>query len=159
MPSKLLQTALSYIDAFKTLSSDSFLAVMAPTAIQEFAPASITPPGPMDPTGFANHISKLSNVLAGFPVYPKEIYENEEKRQVTLWCTSLAIFRDEVRDDSFTDAEWSYRGEYIFILTMDESGEKIVRVIEFLDSSGTQRLWELMARAKKNLQDRRENAG
>ena len=62
------------------------------------------------------------------------------------------MFRDDVKDAGLSDEEWSYRGEYIFILTMDESQEKIIRVLEFVDSKGTDRLRELMARARANLE-------
>lgn len=62
------------------------------------------------------------------------------------------MFRDDVKDGGLSDEEWSYRGEYIFIFTMDESQEKIIRVLEFVDSKGTDRLRGLMARARANLE-------
>ncbi|KAJ5081883.1 hypothetical protein NUU61_010147 [Penicillium alfredii] len=153
MPSTLRQTALTFIDGFKSLSADSFLAVLAPTSIHKFAPSSISVPPDLDPNTFAHHVQNLRNVLSGFPVFPKEIFENEEKRQVTVWATSLAIFRDEVKDKALSDEEWAYRGEYIFIFTMDESREKIVNILEFVDSKGTERLRELMARARRKLEN------
>ena len=149
---KLTQTALKFLSGFQSLSPDTFLAVLSPTAIHEFAPASCSPPAPKTPTALANHITTLKQVLASFPVHPKEIFENEEKRQVTIWATSLAVFRDDVKDAGLSDEEWSYRGEYIFILTMDERQEKIMRVLEFVDSKGTNRLRGLMARARANLE-------
>jgi uncharacterized radical SAM superfamily Fe-S cluster-containing enzyme len=46
---------------------------------------------------------------------------------------------------------WRYKGEYMFMLWMDESGEKVVRVVEFLDSKGTADvLMPLMRRAREN---------
>ena len=149
---KLTQTALKFLSGFQSLSPDIFLAVLSPTAIHEFAPASCSPPAPKTPTTLANHITTLKQVLAGFPVHPKEIFENEEKRQVTIWATSLAVFRDDVKDAGLSDEEWGYRGEYIFIFTMDESQEKIIRVLEFVDSKGTDRLRVLMARARANME-------
>lgn len=152
MGSKLRQTALTYLEGFQTLSSDSFLAILAPNAIQRFAPASCSPPPPMTPIAFANHIKHLREVLLGFPVFANEIFVNEEKSQVTIWATSETQFRDECKDGDTPAAEWLYRGEYIFILTTDPSHEKIVEIIEFVDSKGTERLRDLMSRARRNLE-------
>lgn len=58
-------------------------------------------------------------------------------------------------DEGLSDEEWGYLGEYIFIFTMDESGKGIVRVLEFVDGKGTERLRGLMARARRNLQMKR----
>jgi hypothetical protein len=156
MSSKSRKTVLSYLEGFKTLSPDMFLAFLAPTAIHRFAPASLSPPEPMSPKAFASHLDKLQEVLAEFPVLPKEIFDNEEKGQVTIWATSQAKFKEECKDDGLTEEEWAYEGEYIFIFTLDESKEMIVDIVEFLDSKGTERLRELMVRARKNLQVKKD---
>lgn len=156
MPSKSRETALSYLEGFKTLSPSIFLAFLAPTTIHRFAPASLSPPEPMSPKAFASHLDKLQEVLAEFPVFPKEIFDNEEKGQVTIWATSKAKFKEECKDDGLTEEEWAYEGEYIFIFTLDETKERIVDIVEFLDSKGTERLRELMVRARKNLQVKRD---
>lgn len=64
-----------------------------------------------------------------------------------MWC-------DEVMDlDGMTEQDWRYEGEYIFVLDFEENerGEqKVKRILEFVDSKGTERLRELMARARAN---------
>lgn len=42
-----------------------------------------------------------------------------------------------MKDDEISQTEWVYKGEYIFLLAMDETGKKIIRIIEFLDSKAT----------------------
>lgn len=69
-----------------------------------------------------------------------------------MWATSVANFRDEVKDDGISDEEWGYRGEYIFVLSLDESRERVQDVLEFVDSLGTERLRGLMRRARGNLE-------
>ena len=76
---------------------------------------------------------------------------NEKERQVVVWATAVPTFRDEVMDPGVSAEEWKYQGEYIFILDFDESAEKVKRVVEFLDSKGTERLRESMKRATSNL--------
>ena len=50
-----------------------------------------------------------------------------------------------------TKEDWRYEGEYVFILDFveDERGEqKARRILEFLDSKGTERVRGLMKRAR-----------
>ena len=90
--------------------------------------------------------------MTGFPVTAKEYTESESCNQVTVWATSKAIFRDDVKDD---EEEWEYEGEYVFMFWMDGSGERIERTVEFLDSLGTrERLMKLMRRAEENRERR-----
>jgi len=98
--------------------------------------------------------------MTGFPVTGKEYIESESANQVTVWATSRTIFRDDVKDDGIGEEEWVYEGEYIFMLWMDESGEKIVRTVEFLDSKGTvEKLGALMKRANDNRDKRAVGEG
>lgn len=155
MSSKLHQTALAYIGGFRTLSPEAFLSILAPSAEYQLAPASLNLPQSIDAATFANHLGGLREVLVGFRVHPKEILENEGLGQVTIWATSETIFHEKTKGDNVSADDWKFQGECIFILTMDESQEKVVRIVEFLDSKATERLKELMARARKNLNTKR----
>jgi len=54
-------------------------------------------------------------------------------------------------DEGLSKGEWVYEGEYVFMFWMDESGERIERTVEFLDSKGTEEvLRPLMVRARGN---------
>ena len=82
---------------------------------------------------------------------PKEVIESQDSNQVVVWAMSETCFRDEVKDAGIPEDEWAYKGEYMFVFTMDESGEKIERVLEFLDSKKTKdTLLGLMERARRN---------
>lgn len=88
-----------------------------------------------------------------FPVTAKEIHVNEAGRQVTIWANATPEWKKEAMGERKGEEgrkEWEYTGEYIFILDVDEEG-KIVRVLEFLDSLGTERLRGLMVRARENV--------
>lgn len=80
--------------------------------------------------------------------------EDEKLNRVVVWATSEAKFREEVMDGN-DEEDWVYKGEYVFIFSMDESG-KIERVVEFLDSKVAEKVMRLTGRAKENL-ERREN--
>ncbi|CAL5866704.1 uncharacterized protein PFLUO_LOCUS914 [Penicillium psychrofluorescens] len=156
MSSKLHQIALAYIDGFRTLSPEAFLSILSPSAKHKFAPASLKLPESMDAAAFADHLGSLREVIASFPVYPKEIWENEALGQVTIWATSETIFHEKAKGDNASADDWKFQGEYIFILTMDESQEKVEEIVEFLDSKATERLRELMAQARKNLSEKKD---
>ena len=64
----------------------------------------------------------------------------------------------DLNDAGITDEEWAYRGEYIFILTMDDTGWKADRVINFVNSKGTKWLRGLMMRVSANKVQREKAA-
>lgn len=155
MPSQRLLTAQQFISYFTTLDNAILEPLLTESYHHQFAPAALNPPGPFDRTGFLTHLGGLKDIMSGFPVFAKEYIESESTNQVVVWATSKAQFREEVKDDGIPENEWEFGGEYVFMLTMDESGEKIVRCVEFLDSLATKRLLELAARARGNLEKRK----
>ena len=153
--SKLRQTAEKFINHFKTLDAAAVKAIIADDYRHEFAPASINPPGPFDRQGWLEYHSTLGELLVGFPVTVKEYLVSESSNRVTVWATSGITFREDVKDNEDPQEDWSYQGEYVFMFTMDETGEKIRRTVEFLDSKATaDRLMPLFNRARENKQKR-----
>ncbi|TVY84262.1 Uncharacterized protein LSUE1_G000871 [Lachnellula suecica] len=149
MTSIRYRTAIRFIEAFDKLSVETFLALQTPACEHVFAPASLSLP-PKNNETFSAHITGLQALLESFPVIPIEVQENPDKNQVLIWATSQANFHHDLKDSGISDEQWTYKGEYMYLLSMDGSGEKIDRVVEFLDSQGTERLHGLLARAKHN---------
>jgi ketosteroid isomerase-like protein len=146
----LHQTATSFLAAFENLSATDHLALRAPSCLQIFAPASLKPPAPKTNEDLANHLNNdLRLVLDHFPVTAKEMHVNEAGRQVTIWATSNPKFKVEAMGGGSAE-KWDYIGEYVFILDVNDE-EKIVRILEFLDSLATERLRGMMDRAKENI--------
>ncbi|CEN61078.1 hypothetical protein ASPCAL07744 [Aspergillus calidoustus] len=151
MSSTRLLTAQKYISHFTNLDKDLLASLLSEAYTHEFAPTSLNPPGPFTKTGFLAHGASLSEIMTGFPVTAKEYFECEGSNRVVVWATSEPHFREEVMDGD--EEEWRYRGEYVFMFWMDESGDRIERTVEFLDSAATKdRLFGLMARARANLE-------
>lgn len=75
---------------------------------------------------------------------------------MTIWATSNATFREEAKDED-SGLDWSYHGEYIFILILNQTGDKIERIIEFLDSQKVVEVRVLIERARRNVAARKEN--
>ncbi|QSS59700.1 hypothetical protein I7I51_09136 [Histoplasma capsulatum] len=149
-PSKRLETAKKFIANFSTLSTETLEAILAENFVYQFAPASMNPPGPFDKKGLIQHISGIHAILSGIPVTAKEYVESESSNQVTVWATSQAIFREELKVEGLSEAAWALEGELVFLLWMDETGAKLVKIVEFLDSQKMVTLLELVQRAKEN---------
>lgn len=149
--SSRLRTAKSYIAFFTTLDTSLLAPLLSDDTFEHImAPASLAIP-PLNKSEFLSHSADLGKIMSGFPVVAKEYHESESSRSVVVWATSKTEFREVVKRGEGGDG-WEYEGEYVFILTMDASGERIVRVVEMLDSLKTEReLRPLMRRAKERM--------
>ncbi|KAL4812704.1 hypothetical protein BDW67DRAFT_188388 [Aspergillus spinulosporus] len=147
--------AQKFISYFTALDNAILEPLLAEAYHHQFAPAALNPPGPFDRAGFLAHLVRLKDIMSGFPVFAKEYIESQSTNQDVVWATSKAQFRDELKDDRIPESEWEFGGEYVFMFTMDEDGEKVVRCVESLDSLATKRLLELAARARVNLEKRK----
>ncbi|OJJ50332.1 hypothetical protein ASPZODRAFT_128949 [Penicilliopsis zonata CBS 506.65] len=146
-----LRIARRFIDHFAKLEIDILHTILADEYHHQFAPASLDPPGPFDKQGLLDHHIALREVMVGFPVTAKEYIDSESESCVTVWATSRVQFRDDVKGPDDSEADWAYEGEYIFLISFDATGERIVRTVEFLDSKQTaDRLVGLMERAREN---------
>jgi hypothetical protein len=150
MTSTRVQTVLKFLGAFETLDLETLASVRSPSCLQTLAPASISPPPPVDNAKFLANKAALKEIVTGFPVNPKEIMEDQQKNKVIVWATGRALWRDEVKDHGITEEEWAWTGEYMLIFDMDQTGEKIEHMLEFVDSKATVQLPGLIARARTN---------
>lgn len=138
--------ALAWCASFQDLDADANLALRTPDCIHNFAPASLNMPS-LSNDQFAVHIQDLKAILSSFPVTPKQIFAQEGSRQVAIWATSDARFREEVKSVD-PKLNWSYYGEYMFVLQLYRAGDKIEQIAEFLDSKKVLDLGEVMTKAK-----------
>ncbi|KAF4967678.1 hypothetical protein FSARC_4813 [Fusarium sarcochroum] len=148
----LNQVATAFINVFDTLEADSHVALRVANCMHTFAPSSVNPPPPMTNQDWANHLGKLQLIMTGFPITPKEIHVNVTKSQVVIWATAIPKCKEEVKrlKEGDDGKEWNYVGEFMFILNVDEES-KISRIVDFLDSLGTDRARGLMIRAWDNV--------
>lgn len=126
--------------------------VLADDYTHHYAPSSIPQQGPFDRQGLINFVIGLKRIIKTYPMTIKESIDSESRNVVTVWTTGLASFHDELQDGSMSKEEWQYTGEYIFLLYMNETGDKLIKTVEFLDSKATvDKLMATVARASGNL--------
>ncbi|KAF2475884.1 uncharacterized protein BDR25DRAFT_89219 [Lindgomyces ingoldianus] len=152
MSSALRETATRFISAFKDLSTEDHLALRTSDCLHIFAPASLNLPAPQSNDAFAEHLGRLRLIIEHFPVTAKEIHVNEPCHQAVIWATGQPEFRSEVMGKDPIAESWKYTGEYVFILDLDDTCLKIKRIVEFLDSKGTEKLLRMTAKARENLE-------
>jgi len=149
MPSARYKTAMAFIGDFETLDVPTMLSRRTNECVHTFLPSSIAMP-PKDNTAFGEHVSRIREIMPKFPVTAKEVMEDEGKNTVIIHAVSQAYFHDSVKDEGIPSDDWRYQGEYIFMLTMTEAGDKVNKVVEFVDSKGTQTVLGLIKRARAN---------
>jgi hypothetical protein len=157
MDSIRIKTAKSFIDAYSGLRVEDFLPLLADDYSHSFAPASAERLTTKNKTEIAELISALHGVMRGFSVSIKEAIDSESSNKVVIWATSEALFREEAKDAGAPEEAWKYTGEYVLIFTTDDSGERITRLVEFVDTKGTDRMMELVVRAMKNMEERKKD--
>ncbi|THY20332.1 hypothetical protein D6D01_06794 [Aureobasidium pullulans] len=147
------QTALAFISAFSTLDPQLFTSLCTSTCTHHFLPSSMHMPA-LSSSAFASHIATLSQVLRSFPVTVSDIMFDERRGKVIMHATSVTEFWEDGMDEGMGEEEWRYKGEYVFVFEFEggegEEAVKIKRVVEFVDSLGTERLRGLIKRAKEN---------
>jgi len=157
MSSRKRTTALKFLETFSTLDSTTNTSLRAPNCRHTIAPMSLGYTPDMTNEQWVTHLEPLKQILTAFPVTPTEIFEDEGSKQVTVWATSDAVFKDEVKDDD-QSVEWRYQGEYMFVFLFNDDDNKIERILEFVDSRRVLEVRELFARAMGNLMAREKRS-
>jgi hypothetical protein len=140
--------ALAFLETFKDLNYEANISLRATDCRHSFAPGSL---GIKDKNNeqFASHVKSLQQIIKGIPVSVKQIFGGSN--EITIWATSETLFREEVKERN-PSLRWKYEGEYIFVLTLDDAGEKIQHILEFLDSKKVEEVRTLMQVAKATLE-------
>lgn len=149
----LVATASAFLQVYTTLDTEALSKILSDNYVLEFAPASMNLPGPLDRDAQLARINSIKDVMSSFPVKTKHIWPNLPLRQVLVWAHSETRFLDHLKHGG-NEGEWDLKGEYMFLMTMDESGERIEHVLEFLDSKATADIVVAVGRAmekKKSL--------
>lgn len=154
MASAQEQAALHYISSFATLDMPALTSIHGKDFHHEFLPASLST-SPRTSAQWAQHIQGLSDILAGFPVEAEEVFHDVGRDVVAVRATSRVEWRKEVMKGG---EGWEYEGTYVFFFYFEGNGErngeepKVKRIVEFVDSKGTERFRELVNRARTNLE-------
>jgi hypothetical protein len=129
MPSsKRRETAIAYFRAFETWDIDTLLSrYLTHTCTHQIAPASVGGAiGVLNNEQWATRVRALTGVIKSCCFTAKEIVENDAANKLVLWMDGHVVFSDKDIGE--------FKGEYMFLLEFEESGERVRRIVEFVDS-------------------------
>ena len=149
--SSRMRTAKAYLSTLATLDMTTLSGVLSDEYTLTICPATLSLPA-MDKDAYISRMSSLRAVLVGLPVTYLDIIESESSNSVWIHGTAVPEWKKEAKGDGEeVEGEWDFKGEYVFMLWMDESGEKVVRCVEMVDSLGMGKMGGLFAKAMANV--------
>lgn len=145
--SPLVAKAETYFYTLAAIDTDRLDTLLAPDYTHTFLPASAGLDPTMDRDTFIGRIGSLRNVLTHLRVAIIETWSNDAGRTITAHATNSPQFADSLKRPEDAEGEWDFEGEYMWILTFDESCDKIIRSVEFVDGAATEKLKAQMGKA------------
>lgn len=136
-PTKQKQTALAVVAAFNNMDIDAIISHRAPSCMRHILPSSLNIP-PSNNTEYAEHLQKLIPVFSNFNLTVQDTVEDKDAHRIVMWLKAQA--------DTLAG---EYKNEYMWTLDFDETGEKIVRMHEFVDTLVNRDFWPKLSKAMK----------
>jgi hypothetical protein len=133
------QTALAVVAAFNKMDVDSIISHRSPGCMRHILPSSLNL-APMNNTEYATQLQKLVAIFLNFNLTVHDIVEDREAHRIVMWLKARA--------DTLAG---EYANEYIWTLDFDETGEKIIRMHEFVDAVVNRDFWPKLSAALKEL--------
>ncbi|ORY71826.1 uncharacterized protein BCR38DRAFT_418164 [Pseudomassariella vexata] len=119
------QTALAAIDSYNQWSISAIMAFRDPSCTHEILPKSLNQPL-MDNKKYEAYFSSMIPAFKSFKVVVQDVFEDEKENKVVVWAESTA--------DSVIGP---YANEYMLAFYFNEAGDKVVRMLEFVDSKNS----------------------
>ena len=94
----------------------------------------------MNNTEYATQLQKLTAVFQNFTLTVHDVVEDREAHRIVMWLKARA--------DTLAG---EYVNEYMWTLDFDETGEKIIRMHEFVDTVVNREFWPKLSAALKEL--------
>lgn len=136
------QTALAVVAAFNRMDVEAIISHRSPGCMRHILPSSLNL-APMNNTEYATQLQKLTAVFQNFDLTVHDVVEDREAHRIVMWLKARA--------DTLAG---EYVNEYMWTLDFDETGEKIIRMHEFVDTVVNREFWPKLSAALKELRKR-----
>ncbi|SLM35095.1 hypothetical protein LPUS_04143 [Lasallia pustulata] len=117
------QTANALITAFNNMDIPSIMALRAPESTQQVVPLRFNFPCQDNPA-YERRMNFIARAFDNFHLEVKEVIEDVTARKIVMWLSANG-------DTKLGE----YRNEYMWTMEFDESGGKIVKMKEFVDTA------------------------
>lgn len=138
-PSKQRQTALAVVDAFNKMDIEAIISHRSPGCMRHILPSSLNLT-PTNNTDYEAHLDRLIPIFENFSLTIEDIIEDREAHRIVMYLKARA--------DTLAG---EYRNEYMWTLDFDETGDKIIRMHEFVDAVVNKEFWPKLSAAMKEL--------
>ncbi|KAH8684261.1 hypothetical protein BGZ60DRAFT_397154 [Tricladium varicosporioides] len=119
------KTTLQAIKSYDDWKIEEILAWRSEKCTHEILPKSLNQPT-MSNTLYKAYFSGIMPFFRDFKLQINDIIEDEKENKIVIWAQSTAV----------TDLG-PYANEYMLVLYFNESGEKVDRFLEFVDSASS----------------------
>jgi ketosteroid isomerase-like protein len=147
MTSPQKRTSLALIAAFNKMDIDAILSHRSPGCMRHILPSSLNI-APTNNTEYEQQLQRLTLIFRNFELALQDIVEDVGSCRVVLWLKARA--------DTIVG---EYVNEYMWTLDFDETGERIIRVHEFVDSAVQRDFWPKLEGALREVRRVRRTEG
>lgn len=129
------QTAEAIVAAYNVMDIDRIMSFRSPECIRQIVPLSLGLK-PQDNAKFLTELRKLQPIFSNFSLTVNDVLEDQRSRRVCMWLSARA-----------DTAAGEYVNEYVWTMTFDQSGTKLVHIREFVDTVVNKEFWPKLAAA------------
>ena len=133
------QTALAVVAAFNSMDVETIISHRSPGCMRHILPSTLNL-SPMNNTEYQTQLQKLIAVFSNFNLTVHDILEDREAHRIVMWLKARA--------DTLVG---EYVNEYMWTLDFDDTGEKIIRQHEFVDTVMNRDFWPKLSAALKEM--------
>ncbi|KAK4543483.1 hypothetical protein LTR36_005626 [Oleoguttula mirabilis] len=131
------QTAEAVVGAFNRMDNEAIISHRSPDCIRYILPSSLG----LKPTNndqYKSQLDKLKLIFHNFCLTINDVVEDEKARRICMWLSARA-----------DTAAGEYINEYMWTLDFDETGTKITKVNEFVDTVVNRDFWPRLSEAMR----------
>ncbi|KAK5112438.1 hypothetical protein LTR85_011547 [Meristemomyces frigidus] len=123
------KTADAVVEAFNRMDNEAIISFRSPDCIRYILPSSLG----LKPTNneqYKSQLDMLRPIFRNFSLAVNDVVEDEKARRICMWLSARA-----------DTAAGEYVNEYMWTLSFDDSGTKITKVNEFVDTVVNRDFW------------------
>ena len=135
------QTAEAIVAAFNVMDIDRIMSFRSPDCMRHIVPLSLKLK-PQDNAKYLTELQRLKPIFNNFSLTINDVLEDHQFHRI---CMRLSARAD--------TAVGEYVNEYMWTMTFDESGQKLVHVREFVDTVVNKDFWPKLKAAMQENQE------
>lgn len=134
------RTAEAVIAAFNIMDIDAIMSYRSPDCLRFLLPSTIGS-APSDNTKYRAQLEQLKPIFANFSLTAHDMFEDDAENRICMYLRARA--------DTLAG---EYINEYVWMMDFDDSGNRITRVKEFVDTVMKRDFFPRLAAAMKEHQ-------